>query len=275
MKKLSFLLMIFALLASVLAATAQEAPKTFSDENLRIEFSPSLAVLLDVVPLDPIPYDEDMPLFAANPAGVQYVLRDYPVRIQGFSDPVIVVFQTADFEAYTDRELEFPYGYGAELDRLNTLLAAYDEDPEAFDWGPYLDMEANFEAENTLPFLPLVGASQVFRAQPQVIEFQNGRGIRYLTYYSQAVDVITEGLIRYTFQGISEDGQTYVAFNASINTNFLPTEVPADFNYDDFANNYGDYLSETALALNTQDPAAFSPSLSDLDAMIASITLKP
>jgi hypothetical protein len=134
---------------------------------------------------------------------------------------------------------------------------------------------ANTNGENDLPYLPLANAAQVFRAQPTYLEFQNGAGVRYLAYYSQSVNPIVEGDIFYTFQGLSDDGSTYISVNFPLLTGVFPDNTPNDFNYADFEANYEDFLQDSLAALDGQDESAFSPTLAELDAIIQSLVVIP
>ena len=56
----------------------------------------------------------------------------------------------------------------------------------------------------SIPVLPVIPAAQVFHVKPQYLDFKNGSGVGFVTYYSQAVNPITAKDLFYTFQGNDE-----------------------------------------------------------------------
>ena len=150
------------------------------------------------------------------------------------------------------------------MDELNSILA----NPS----GPLPD---------NLPFLPFVNAGQVFHAQMQVVNFQNGSGIRYLTQFDQAPLPINNQEMFYTYQGLSQDGKYFISATFPVSAAFLPADgsqnspTPADGVPMDWVNfdNYLIYMDAVTQKINTTDPNAFLPSLPILDALIQSITV--
>ena len=132
-----------------------------------------------------------------------------------------------------------------------------------------------------LPFLPVFNAGQVFHSNEQVIKFQNGTGVRFLTQYAQAPYPVNNESLFYTFQGLTSDGAYYVSAILPINAAFLSadgnpeTPLPADgvpFDWNNFEN-VPQHFDLVKQKLNATDPNAFTPSLSNLDALIQSITI--
>jgi hypothetical protein len=270
MKKLLLLVVVGLLWVALIGpAFAQDEPIVFQDEHLSVEIDPAVASDVEVTAYEAVPYDEglDMPVWAANPEYWEYELLDYPNGDVFFRPATIVLYDTSEFEAYTMRDGDFPYGYQIEVERLQDLLA------NETDLDSYVVSDTNNNV--LLPYLPPANAAQVFRAQPVFMDFQNGSGVRYLSYYSQAVNPIMEQDIFYTFQGITEDGSTYVSVNFPLLTGVFPTVIPNDFNYDDFSNNYNDFLNEALAALHAQSGDAFTPTLDQLDAIVESMTVNP
>ena len=58
-----------------------------------------------------------------------------------------------------------------------------------------------------IPVAPLINATQVFRAHTKYLDFNNGSGVRFLTYYSQGINPITNSDLFYTYQGLTSDGK--------------------------------------------------------------------
>ena len=127
------------------------------------------------------------------------------------------------------------------------------------------------------PYLPMWNAAQVFYARPQVINFQNGKGIRYLTCYAQSFVRIDKSCLFYTFQGLTSDNRYYISA-------ILPVDLPALYSSD--ANSkfnaimadpstYQQYVTEMAQLLASVSAADFTPDLNNLDNLVKSLTVNP
>jgi len=122
--------------------------------------------------------------------------------------------------------------------------------------------------EDSLPFAPHQGASQVFHVQEKILSFQNGSGIRYITDYSQAhYPEINNTEVFYTFQGLSSDGMWYVSVVLPINLAALDgAQAPIT------DSEYAAYLSAKKDLLNRTDNT-FNPSLESLDTLVQSLNI--
>ncbi|MGB0388682.1 MAG: hypothetical protein ACPGWR_28005, partial [Ardenticatenaceae bacterium] len=104
-----------------------------------------------------------------------------------------------------------------------------------------------------LPLLPAIGDGvQELRAQIKPLEFQNGAGIRFITYYSQEANPTTNQDIFYTYQGITHDGQYYISAFYPISATVPPNTTEES-------------------TLNALNPADYTPHLHQLDGMIQSL----
>ena len=116
------------------------------------------------------------------------------------------------------------------------------------DWTTYLDTEVNLlksllktkpananlrsflakqrgekGCSGTMPFLPLWEACQAFVARPHYVKFKNGEGVLFLTQLDVSeTSQVTNGGLEYAFQGITNDGQSYVYAEFSVAAPFLP-----------------------------------------------------
>lgn len=72
------------------------------------------------------------------------------------------------------------------------------------------------------PALPLNHAAQVIHAQILYLDFQNGRGVRFLTQHNQEARPINNQELVYVFQGITEDGLHGVTACFPVNHPSLP-----------------------------------------------------
>ena len=186
------------------------------------------------------------------PEHVQFTFTDY-ILPDTFHEPRIYVYPVSDFEAAN------PVA-GKTIAALRQFLV---EKPAAPD---------------EIPFLPLFNAKQMIRAQIAYVDFQNGTGVRFLTYYSQAPTPVNNNELFYTFQGMTHDGDYYVAAILPVSHPMLPTnwmmETPAG-DADAFAQNLDSYMWDVEQQLSAQDASSFTPDLSLLDAIIQSLELAP
>jgi hypothetical protein len=133
-------------------------------------------------------------------------------------------------------------------------------------------------AGDTLPFLPIFNAGQIFHAQYQVLPFVNGGGIRYLTLFAQYFAPINNHDLFYTYQGLTNDGRYWVSAILPITHPILPVNAdnpPDDMSWEDLSNNYEPYITDITEQLNAQTPDSFIPTLIALDALASSITVQP
>lgn len=231
-----------------------------------ISFSYDPALLGAVLPMNvaEVAYTGDMPPGSFYPAHTAFVFvkgNTGDTMQDLYLYPTLDVYSAADVEAFADPE--FPDA----IHTLNDLIEAGSDDFSAYE-------AISADSSISLPHLPPIAAVQVIRAQASYVSFEGGTGIRYLTYYSQSVDPISEGQISYTFQGVTTTPGYYIAFTMPVTTGILPIDIAADFDYNAFSETYDQYLADTNTALNTVDGSTFTPTLAALDALIASIHLE-
>lgn len=126
----------------------------------------------------------------------------------------------------------------------------------------------------TMPYLPLHNAAQVFHSQLAYLAFTNGAGVRYVTAFSQDASPVTNQHLIYTFQGLTNDGQYYVAAFFPVKTAVLPDTVQVD-DWEAFSVSYSTYVAETKAALNDLTLLDFTPDFTRLDAVVASLRVEP
>jgi len=129
------------------------------------------------------------------------------------------------------------------------------------------------QAGEELPFLPLFNAAQMMHAQVKYLDPQNGKGVRYLTQYTQGIVPINNHELIYTYQGLTSDGKYYVAAVLPVNLASLPTDEKWHVQEPPVGEDFGKYIDEVVSNLNEQPTSAFTPDLSKLDALIQSIEI--
>jgi hypothetical protein len=194
----------------------------------------------------------------AGPAVAEWEVEPEHVRFsfdgyilpETFHEPRIVVYPVSDFEATSEIA-------GRIIAALRRSLAEKPTVPEA------------------TPLVPPFNAGQLMRTQLAYVDFQNGTGMRFLTQLGQAYAPINNHEVFYAFQGITHDGQYYVAAILPASHPTLPTdgtEIPGS-DYGAFAENFQSYASDVEQQLDAQDASSFTPDLSLLDAMIQSLKI--
>lgn len=196
-------------------------------------------------------------LWEVIPAHVVFSFSGYALPA-AFHQPRIHIYPVAEFTS----------GSGA----ANTAVTLR----SLLDSGQLPPTDGGFEGA-TIPLLPPLNAGQLLRTQVAFVNFQNGRGVRFLTEYAQYYAPINNTDLFYTFQGLTNDGQYYVAAILPVAHPSLPadaTQIPGG-DPDAFANNYETYANDMALQLAGFDVTEFTPSLALLDALIASLQVTP
>jgi hypothetical protein len=136
-----------------------------------------------------------------------------------------------------------------------------------------------------LPAVPFFNAAQVFASNYQPISLQNGDGVRFLTEYAQYAAPVNNHDLFYHFQGFSGDGEYYIVAIFPITAPVLaengaaqatiPTGGVAYPDINDPNADWQGYYSAVTALLNNTSPDAFTPTLSQLDALIQSMRVTP
>ena len=134
-------------------------------------------------------------------------------------------------------------------------------------------------AAEELPFLPPMNAAQVFHSNVEIVEFNNGKGLRYLTAYYQDYSPVTNEYLMYTFQGITADGRHYVSVSIPVYYLGLPANHEVFYHSykedaEELKNNYQGYMAKIARMLDESAQNEFNPPLKVLDEMIKSLHIR-
>lgn len=135
--------------------------------------------------------------------------------------------------------------------------------------------------KETLPNVPFFNAEHIIAAQIQMIQFQNGSGVRELTQYDQYPAPINNHELFYHFEGLTSDARYYVIAILPITAPVLAEDekaespvpaggipIPPDTGPTDV------YYFSVTEKLNSLQPDSFTPPLNTLDALIQSILVK-
>ena len=129
-----------------------------------------------------------------------------------------------------------------------------------------------------LPALPVLNGGQEFTAQYQVLSFGSGGGIRYLTMYVQMEVPVNNRMMIYSFQGLTSDGQYWVAATFPLSHPSLPENgdnPPPGQTWDQFYAGLDAYLANITAQLDASPADTFQPSLTVLDELVGSIIIQP
>jgi hypothetical protein len=126
-----------------------------------------------------------------------------------------------------------------------------------------------------IALLPWINMEQSFYAQPQIIEFNGGKGIRYVSYYAQGPESVLDRDVFYTFQGVTDDGKFYISALFPVQTGIFPKELLpcsqcGDPNCDPLPEWHAQLIEQVS-QLNAQADYDFAPSLTTLDEVVKPI----
>jgi hypothetical protein len=123
-----------------------------------------------------------------------------------------------------------------------------------------------YQPGNIPDFSPGVG--QAMLAQVDYVDFQDGRGLRFLTGYTQGAPLVNNTTLVYRYQGITADGAYFIDAHFPLDAPQNPPEPPEDPN-DPFAVPEG-YEDSLRTFYNNYLPDDYTPPLTALDRLIES-----
>lgn len=265
-------LLIFGLMVSIsqtMPGHAQDSTELteFVSGDVRFVYPTAFATSITETRVEATPTVDQFDQFVpdANPAYSQFTLDGFQLGDQAVYPPTIKIYHTADFGADDTQDY---FGYRVEMNTLNELLQQR-PDPNFYTaevWATRPDVPR-------LPYLPFPSSGQVLRTNIRYVPFDDGWGVRYITYFNQAVQAILDYDLMFTFQGVTDDGSTYITIYFPIMSGTLPTVWPDDLTIDDLIENYPTYINEIDAMLNAQADANFMPSLTTLDDLILSLSV--
>ena len=220
-----------------------------SDGSIQIYFDPgSLAAGMKIETVAAVSSDSDVPYWEILPEYTVVTLQGYPITDHHFTSQIFI-FPVEELKAANE-------GAARIVTSLETLIRQPQELPD-------------------MPFLPINNMSQVFHVHLQYLDFQNGQGLRYLVEFAQGILPISNYDLVYTYQGLTSDGQYYVAAIFPVNHPSLPTDAAVTGNEPpEFTNDFPSYVADIVESLNPQSANTFTPDLTLLDAMMASLEIK-
>lgn len=174
--------------------------------------------------------------------------------------PEITIHSVDAYSRIFDPEQKASVKVLAEFDRIKDLAAK----------------PARHKAGSPLPFIPFIDASQQVTVGFKSLSFANGKGFRFVTQYGFEAGLIHESQLVYIFQGISDDGKTYVLATFPVSLKGLPKaddqkHLGFDLSkYAEFESKQDEYYKKASEWLIT-NADQMTPSLETLDAVMRSI----
>jgi hypothetical protein len=248
---------IQTVVAATLGALTSAAPNgiSISFQNVSFVIPAGLAsgAKSEVVP---VATEANSDPWSVAPAHVLFTLTAYAAPTPNF-DAVVSVYPAPEYEAVNSWAAN-------SLTRLRGVLT----------------QPGKPLTNDTLSTVPFYGsAAQEYAAQPLLLAFHGGQGVRMISKYGQAPGPVTRDGSFYHYEGLTSDGKYLVAV-------VLPVTLPLKSTVDNpsadgimFPRSMADsagvpaYFQQMTALLNAAGSGAFHPTLSELDALVASITV--
>jgi len=205
--------------------------------------------------------NEDAAYWERTPGHLQVSLNDYYVLQGKFHKPQIYVYPAMPYVEISTAAFE-------SMHRLRNVM----------------NLGASINPDQ-LPMVPFFNAAQLFASNIQTISFQNGSGIRFLTEYGQYPAPVNNHELIYHFQGFSSDGEYYIIAIFPITAPGLGESSDPESavaiggvtypKMGDSSDAWKAYYAAAANLLDATSPEVFTPSLSQLDALIQSMWVAP
>ena len=217
----------------------------------------ALRPTVETVPADPLDPASAPKMF--YPEHRQVTFAGYPLE-DSYFEPLLRVFPVEEFAAMSELTAASVIGM---QELLELQVAA----------------EGDF-----IPLLPDYNMAQVFKARVRFLNFQNGRGVRWLTELAQYSAAVNNRDLFYSYQGLTADGRYWVSVMLPVNAAYLQetwdsTEVPPGGLAHPAAGSPGldglleEYYRLMLIMLENTPDAGFTPALDCLDGLAASITI--
>ena len=225
--------------------TASLLETNFDYAGVKFYFNPLLADDI-TAGVEPGFYEEDNPWWS-TPKHREYRFNNW-VLTEADHTPTIKVYPVADFRAINENV----------SNGLDALQLALDTHP-ADHAGLVVSDQFN--------------AGQLYQSNVKYLDFQNGRGARWLAQYGQAYFNIGWPYLFYAYQGLTDDGLYYISAVLPVSHPYLPRPEQVTLD-DEFFENYGAYRDGIVAQLEGESDNTFVPSLVLLDQLVASLLVE-
>lgn len=226
---------------------ASHEPICTNVEDLTICMPYGLADTLVVSTIPEVTADTGAP-WEVGPEHYEIALQGYKIS-DAFWKPTISIYSIEKFQATAPDEIN------GQISQLNSLLA---QKPTIID---------------QYPFLPSVNAGALIKARPFYYDedYLDIRGYSMITQFGQSFWPINNKDMFYTFQGMTKDGKYWISMNLPITQQNLPSngDYINNQDFEEFANTFQDYATQTREMLDQADSSTFTPSLEEFEMLVS------
>ncbi len=173
------------------------------------------------------------------------------------------------FSSVTNRILIIPLG---DTTVANFSVAYPDLDAHARNLSHILEKHSSLQgARQRIPDVFEVDCVREIISKPQYLEFKIGRGIGFITQYSQEFSPINNDDLAYIVQLLSRDGRYYIAARFALAHPALPHSINDVREYTE--KQRFQYLKDIEKQLDLFPASSFKPSLQDIHHILTSLEL--
>lgn len=250
--------LVAAALLIAAPVAAQDPGAAVAYAGVGFTLAPELGASIAIVPVAAVP-DGTSPI--ANPAHTSFAFSNVTqnqARIPATwgAPGTLSVYATADIAGHDWAEQQLAALQALLADRPD--LATYETGAADATWLPYIDGG---------------DAAQIVRARAHYLDTPQLSGVAYVAAFGQDIYRMGASDFWYVFQGLSVDGSQYVSIAWTLTAPGFPAQSGFDPK-DQKAAHYAAYLQTVIDKLDAADPEAFSPSLTQLDALAQSVTFE-
>ena len=226
--------------------------------NVRLTIPPGIAVGATETQIPPAGGQDSAP-WDVTPGHIELTFEGYALQDR-FHEPKIYIYPASAYAALLP-------GAAQNILLLQDVLAN----------------PAQLLGANNMPSIPFFNAGAVFISRENIIQFQNGSGVRMLTQYAQSFAQVNNHELFYHFQGLTSDGQYYIIailpISAPVLAESWDATAPQDGvpfpDHSDPDVDFQAYYDQIIAKLNTLSDEEFIPSLTQLDALIGTLQIAP
>lgn len=245
---------------ATLAATPTPIGPLYDQNGVQFNLPACLAADAVVSQVPEQPLDPNGPGFDYYPAHRLIQFSGYPLSGTMF-EPQIRIYPIVDYMRMNPVIVD-------QVTQLNALLNSQSS-----------------TLPQSIPFLPIENAGQVFHARESYVSFKDGLGIGFLTEYAQFSAPANNHDLFYAFQGLTSDGKYWISAILPANASFLPatydsTEVPPNgvavpqLNDPDYVNAMQAYYTQITAVMNSAAAGDYTPGIDCLTSFLQTLNVK-
>jgi hypothetical protein len=252
-----------------------ERTVAFENVSFKCDSSTFSQVKIELVPASFLQMESDKPDSSVQPNHVRFWLRtpnsEKPIT-ENFNS-AIYIYPIEEYKQAFSVSKDCVEAINQETTKLKRILEKRPKISHAI--------------KNELPYIEFVDAGQMFHARTKIIDFQNGKGLVFLTQFNSEAyaHAVNNERLEYNFQGFTDDNKYFIFMTFPVSAEGLPefddAETDGDYKIpttlllnkgDD--KGYDKYLLKTAVKLEKMPAAKFHPNLEEIEDLIRSLNVK-